>query len=134
MAERIGTWPVLAAATFLVTGAVAMITSRQPVPAAVGVILLGLAVAPVYPLLVLTTPERTAAASVDRLVGFQAAASTLGAVSCAGLAGVALGVDVTSFGFGVLTLAVLTGGGIWFLRPGRPAPSASSPQPAAGRR
>jgi len=118
-AERFGTWPVLAAATILVTGAAAMITSGQPVPAAVGVVLLGLAVAPVYPLLVLTTPERTAAGSVDRLVGFQAAASTLGAVSSAGLAGLALGIDVTGFGFCVLTLALLTGGGIWFLRPGR---------------
>jgi MFS family permease len=119
VAERVGTWPVLAAATITMTIAAALIASRQPVAAAVGLALLGLALGPVYPLLVLTTPERTAAGSVDRLVGFQAAASTLGAVSCAGVSGLVLGADVTAYGFCVLTLALLTGGGIWVLRPGK---------------
>lgn len=81
VAERVGTWPVLAGATIMVITAAALVMSGHPIPTAVGVVLIGLAVAPIYPLLVLTTAERTSASSVDRLVGFQAAASTLGAVA-----------------------------------------------------
>src|SRR5215213_11921396 len=55
VAERTGTWPVLACATVAAVGAAGMITSGHPAVAAAGVVLLGLAVAPIYPLLVLTT-------------------------------------------------------------------------------
>jgi fucose permease len=119
LAERLGTWPVLAGATIAVIVAAGTIASGQPLAAAAGVVLLGLAVAPVYPLLVLTTAERTMADSVDRLVGFQATASTLGSVSCAGAAGLILGADVTAFRFCALALALMTGAGTWFLAPGR---------------
>jgi MFS family permease len=126
VAERVGTWPVLASATIMAISAAALIMSRQPVPTAVGVVLLGLAVAPIYPLLVLTTAERTAARSVDRLVGFQAAATTLGAVTFASVVGVIMGADVTGFAYCVLELALLTSGGIWALRPGQHSPARSS--------
>lgn len=120
VAERTGTWPVLACATVAAVGAAGMITSGEPAVAAAGVVLLGLAVAPIYPLLVLTTAERTAG-SADRLVGFQAAASTLGSVTFAGAAGLVVGADVGGFAGCVLALAVLTGAGVWVLRPGRRA-------------
>jgi MFS family permease len=125
VAERIGTWPVLAAATFLVVAAAALIVSHQPAPAAVGIVLLGLAVAPIYPLLVLTTAERTTAGSVDRLVGFQAGATTVGAVTCSGIVGLIMGTNAASFAGCVLVLALLTSGGIWLLRPGQRAASAN---------
>lgn len=126
VAERVGTWPVLAAATFLVVAAGALIVSHQPVPAAAGIVLLGLAVAPIYPLLVLTTAERTTAGSVDRLVGFQAGATTVGAVTCSSITGLIMGTNAASFAGCVLVLALLTSGGIWLLRPGQRATSTSS--------
>ncbi len=42
------------------------------------VVLFGLATAPMYPLLILTTAERTSSRVADRVVGLQAAASSLG--------------------------------------------------------
>jgi predicted MFS family arabinose efflux permease len=118
VAERKGTWPVLAAATLTVVIAAALIISQQPIATAVGVVVLGLAVAPLYPLLVLTTAERTTAGAVDRLVGYQAAASTLGSVVFASVGGLVMGVHLTGFAWCVLALALLTGGGIWALKPG----------------
>jgi hypothetical protein len=61
--------------------------------AAGGIILLGLALAPVYPLLVLTTAERTTAGATDRLVGLQAAVSTIGAVVFRTAVGLIMGVN-----------------------------------------
>lgn len=117
--ERVGTWPVLAAVTTMAVIAAALVVSGRPVLAAVGVVLLGLSAAPIYPLLVLTTAERTPAGSVDRLVGFQAAASTVGAVTFASAVGLFMGADPAAFGLCALVLAILSGGGIWALQPGR---------------
>lgn len=125
VAERVGTWPVLAAATVMVVGAAALVMSHRPTAAAAGVVLLGLAVAPIYPLLVLTTAERTTAQTVDRLVGWQAAASTVGSVAFASLAGLVMGADLTGFAYCVLALALLTSGGIWALKPAGRSPSRS---------
>ncbi len=127
VAERVGTWSVLAAATIMAVIAAALMVSRQPIPTAVGVLVLGLAVAPIYPLLVLTTAERTTASSVDRLVGYQAAASTLGSVIFASVVGLIMGANLSGFAYCVLVLALLTGGGTWALRPGR-ASSTRSPR------
>jgi hypothetical protein len=68
---------------------------------------------------VLTTAERASANSLDRLVGFQGAADTLGSITFASLAGFIMGGDLVRFAYLVLALALLTGGGIWTLRPGR---------------
>jgi len=72
LAQRIGIWPVLGTLTTVAVTASVLLLTRQPVLAAGGIILLGLALAPVYPLLVLTTAERTTAGATDRLVGLQA--------------------------------------------------------------
>jgi MFS family permease len=125
VAERVGTWSVLAAATIVAVIAAALMVSQQPIPTAVGVLVLGLAVAPIYPLLVLTTAERTTASSVDRLVGYQAAASTLGSVIFASVAGLIMGANLTGFAYCVLVLALLTVCGTWALRPGRPSSTRS---------
>ena len=50
-----------------------------------------------HPLLVLTTAERTSAAVADRMIGFQAAASALGAAVIPALIGLAMGVSVGAF-------------------------------------
>jgi MFS family permease len=125
VAEQVGTWAVLAAATIMAVIAAALMVSQRPIPTAVGVLVLGLAVAPIYPLLVLTTAERTTASSVDRLVGYQAAASTLGSVIFASVVGLIMGANLTGFAYCVLVLALLTGGGTWALRPGRPSSTRS---------
>ncbi len=125
VAERVGTWPVLAAASVAAVIAAALLLSRQPIPSAAGIVLLGLAVAPCYPLLVLTTEERTSARLVDRLVGFQGAADTLGSITCAGVAGVIMAADLTGFAYCVFALALLTSGGIWALKPGKHSPARS---------
>jgi fucose permease len=119
VAERVGTWRVLAVVTTMAVIAAALVQSGHPVLAAAGVVLLGLSLAPIYPLLVLTTAERTPAGSVDRLVGFQAAASTLGAVTFASVVGLFMGADPAAFGRCALLLAILSSGGIWVLQPGR---------------
>ncbi|HVD54280.1 MAG TPA: hypothetical protein VNC13_08865 [Propionibacteriaceae bacterium] len=87
--------------------------------AAGGIILLGLALAPVYPLLVLTTAERTTAGATDRLVGLQAAVSTIGAVVFPTAVGLIMGVNPMAFASCVLVLALINSGGLWTLRPGR---------------
>ena len=125
-AERVGVWPVLAAATALIVIAAVLVVSQQPVPAAAGIVLLGLAVGPVYPLLVLTTKERTTATSADRLVGFQAAASTLGAVTCPIAVGLIMSADPATFATCLLVLALVSTGGIWALQPGRHRPPVMS--------
>ena len=119
VAQRVGTWRVLVAVSTMAVLAAALMVPRQPVLAAVGVVLLGLATAPIYPLLVLTTAERTPAGSVDRLVGFQAAASTLGAVTFASVVGLFMGANPAAFASCALVLALLSSGGIWALQPGR---------------
>ncbi|HZA03740.1 MAG TPA: MFS transporter [Propionibacteriaceae bacterium] len=123
LAERVGIWPVLATSAATVVVAAALLVTREPVPAAVGIVLLGLALAPVFPLLMLTTAERTPAGSVDRLVGYQAAASTVGSVTFGSAIGLAMGADPAAFGICTLVLALLSGGGIWALRPGRATPA-----------
>jgi hypothetical protein len=71
--------------------------AATPVTATAAVLLLGLSTAPMYPLLVLTTAERTSAAVADRMIGFQAAASAPGAAVIPALIGLAMGVSVGAF-------------------------------------
>ena len=75
-----------------------------------GIVLFGLATAPMYPLLILTTPERTSPAVADRVVGFQAAASSLGAALLPLLVGLAMGRSVVAFGPALAGLCLLAVG------------------------
>lgn len=121
VAERLGPWPVLAGSTALAAVAALLLVLGQPASAVAGVVLLGFALAPVYPLLVLTTAERTSAPAVDRLVGLQAAASTLGSVLCPMLLGLLMNTSPNAFAVAVLVLTLAAGIGIWLLTPGRRA-------------
>jgi predicted MFS family arabinose efflux permease len=74
------------------------------------VVVFGLATAPIYPLLILTTAERTSAEVADRVVGLQAAASSLGAALLPGAVGLAMGSDPRAFGPAVAVLCVVAAG------------------------
>ncbi|HEY8663770.1 MAG TPA: hypothetical protein VIL68_09145, partial [Propionibacteriaceae bacterium] len=63
--------------------------------------------APMYPLLVLTTAERTSPDVADRVIGFQAAASSIGSAITPGLIGLALGYELRAFGISLAALCVV---------------------------
>lgn len=97
LAERTGPWPVLggAAAGLVLAGVLAVLNT--PVAAITAVLLFGLAAAPIYPLLTLTTAERTSAAIADTVVGLQAGASSLGAAILPLVVGLAMNQAVSAF-------------------------------------
>ena len=57
--------------------------------------------------------------NLDRLVGLQAATSTVGSVLFPPLVGVVMGASSSAFAVSVLMLTLAAGGGIWVLGPGR---------------
>ena len=107
LAERIGPWPVLSgAATGLVAAGLLAWFGGQP-GAMAGVLLFGLAAAPIYPLLILTTAERTSAVGADAVVGYQAGASSVGAAVFPLLIGLAMDRSVTAFAPAITGLTVV---------------------------
>ncbi len=78
LAERIGAWRVMGPAVGGMVVAAGLAIAATPSTATTAILLFGLSTAPMYPLLVLTTAQRTSAAVADRLIGFQAAASRSG--------------------------------------------------------
>ena len=66
LAERVGAWPVLGGAAVGLIGAGLLAWLGGPAGAMAAVLLFGLAAAPVYPLLILTTAERTSATECGR--------------------------------------------------------------------
>ena len=90
LAERHGPHRVLGfAAGGLAIGAALVLTGLSAA-AVTGVLVIGLAAGPVYPLLILTTAERTSPRGIDRLVAAQAAASSLGAACLPAAVGLAM--------------------------------------------
>jgi fucose permease len=59
-----------------------------PAAGAIGLAMLGLALAPVYPLLISATPARVGAAHTTRAIGFQVAAFYVGTAALPGTAGI----------------------------------------------
>jgi fucose permease len=106
VAERLGAWRVLALALTGMGSAALLLVIGSPVAAVAGTLLFGLAGAPVYPLLILTTAERTSAAAADRVIGYQAGASSVGAAVLPLLVGLALARSASTF---AATLAGLCG-------------------------
>ncbi|MDA8438373.1 MAG: MFS transporter [Propionibacterium sp.] len=107
LAERIGAWPVLTTAVGLLGLAAVLVNLPFPTAGMAAVVLFGLACAPVYPLLILTTAERTSPEVADRVVGYQAAASALGAAVVPGLVGLAIQQHTGAFGPATSTLVVV---------------------------
>ena len=106
LAERIGSWHVMAMAVGGMVIAAALAIAATPRTATTAMLLFGLSIAPMYPLLVLTTAERTSPAVADRMIGFQAAASALGAAAIPLLIGVAMGVSIGAFGLAIAPLCL----------------------------
>lgn len=76
--------------------------------AIVGLLLIGLLLAPIYPTLMSRTPGRLLPAYVSHSIGFQVSAAMLGAAAIPGLAGViASEAGIAATGFVVLSAAVL---------------------------
>jgi fucose permease len=108
VAQRIGAPRVLAGAVAGVAVGAAVLAA--PVPAAAsgavavaGMLLIGLAAAPVFPLLTLTTADRVGAAGAGSAIGAQVAAATVGG---AGLP-VGMGLLMGSFGGGALAYCLV---------------------------
>jgi len=107
VAERAGPSRVLAAAVAGVpAGAVLMTVPAPGFVAIAGMMLLGLAAAPVFPLLTLTTTDRVGAAGATAVVSLQVAASAVGSVALPSGVGLAIGAS----GAGVLGPALLACG------------------------
>jgi fucose permease len=107
LAERVGAWPVLTGAAVGLVGAGLLAWLGGPVGAMAGVLVFGLAAAPVYPLLILTTAERTSITGTDAVVGYQAGASSVGAAVFPLLIGLAMDRSVVAFAPAVTALAVV---------------------------
>lgn len=84
--------------------AAALAIAATPSTATTAVLLFGLSTAPMYPPLVLTTAERASAAVADRMFGFQAAASSLGAAVIPLLIGLDMGVSAGAFALAIAPL------------------------------
>lgn len=92
VAERAGPSRVLALAVCgIPAGAVLMTVPGPAFVAVAGMLLLGLAAAPVFPLLTLTTADRVGTADATATVGLQVAASAVGSAALPSLVGLAIG-------------------------------------------
>ncbi|GAA2355100.1 hypothetical protein SVIO_111130 [Streptomyces violaceusniger] len=132
VAERVGSSRVLYSAVAGIAGGAAMMALPGPaIFSLVGMLILGLAAAPVFPLLTLTTAERVGHDHADRTIGFQVAASKIGAaVLPAGMGLLIQHAGATAFGPALLTLVLIMATGYSLLmRTTTSADQTSAPQP-----
>ena len=81
VAERLGSRPVLHASLLGMAAGSALVAAPGPGWLAVGgLVVVGFAAAPVFPLLTLTTVDRVGAEHADRAIGMQMAAAGLGGI------------------------------------------------------
>ena len=102
LAERIGAWRVMGPAVGGMVVAAGLAIAATPSTATTAMLLFGLSTAPMYPLLILTTAERTSAAVADHL----AAASAVGAAAIPPLIGLAMGVSAGAFALAIAPLCL----------------------------
>lgn len=107
LAERIGAWRVLGLGVASLIAASALVLVPSTTAAIIGIVGFGLATAPIYPLLILTTPERTADRVVEQVVGFQAGASTVGAALIPSAVGLLMGRSLHLFAPAMAALTVI---------------------------
>ncbi|TDB88439.1 MFS transporter, partial [Micromonospora fluostatini] len=107
-AERLGAVRVLRGSLVGMAAGAALIALPAPVWVAVaGLVVLGFAAAPVFPLLTLTTADRVGAAHADRTIGLQIGASSLGVSAIPAGIGVLLSrISVETLGPALLLLAL----------------------------
>jgi fucose permease len=113
VAEQHGSHRVLAAGLAGITvGAVLVLLPAPAAVAVAGFIVIGLAAAPMFPLLTLTTRERVGAAHADQAIGIQVAAGSIGAATIPAVVGVLIGhVGTGALGPCLLVLALATAAG-----------------------
>lgn len=107
LAERIGAWRVLGLGVGSLIVASVLVLIPSTTAAIVGIVGFGLGTAPIYPLLILTTAERTSTGVVDQVVGFQAGASTVGAALIPSAVGLLLGRSLHLFAPALAALSVV---------------------------
>lgn len=109
VAERLGPAAVLSGAVAGIAAGAAMMTVPGPaIVALAGMLVVGLAAAPVFPLLTLTTAARVGDDVVDRAVGYQVAASTVGGAALpSGMGLLVQHFGATALGPVVLALALV---------------------------
>ena len=107
VAERAGASRVLAVAVACVPfGALLMALPGPGAVAVAGMMVLGLAAAPVFPLLTLTTADRVGVGGATQTVGLQVAASAVGSAAVPAVIGLVIGaVSARAFGPALLVLA-----------------------------
>lgn len=107
VAERMGVHRMLASGAAGVIAGAALISLPAPgAVAVVGLMLLGLACAPVFPMLMLTTAERVGDGHADRVIGLQVGASAVGGTALPAGIGVLIGrLGPEVLGPALLTLA-----------------------------
>ena len=123
LAERAGASRVLAVAVATVPfGALLMALPGPGAIAVAGMMVLGLAAAPVFPLLTLTTTDRVGADGATRTVGLQVAASAVGSAVVPSVIGLVIGaVSARALGPALLVLAGAMCAVYWLAL--RPAPA-----------
>ncbi|SCE70024.1 Fucose permease [Micromonospora coriariae] len=133
VAERMGARLVLRGSLAGMAVGAALIAVPGPAALAVlGLVVVGFAAAPVFPLLTLTTAERVGAAHADRAIGLQIGAAGLGAAFVPAALGVLIGnvsVQVLGPALVLLALALIVLYELGGPRPGpqRPAPTVAGP-------
>ncbi|MFE1957250.1 MFS transporter [Streptomyces sp. NPDC059479] len=117
VAERVGAARVLSCAVAGIAGGAAMMTLPGPAVLALGgMLVLGLAAAPMFPLLTLTTAERVGQDDADRTIGLQIAASKIGsAVLPAGMGLLIQHAGATTLAPALLALALVMATGYGLL-------------------
>jgi fucose permease len=126
VAERAGASRVLAVAVAGVPAGAALMAVPGPAAVAVaGMMLLGLAAAPVFPLLTLTTADRVGEGGAAAAVGLQTAASAVGSAALPSGIGLVIGVAGARAAGPSLLVLGLAMGAVYgaALRPGRREPA-----------
>ncbi|MEU8420609.1 MFS transporter [Micromonospora sp. NPDC048835] len=137
VAERLGAGLVLRASLAgMAVGAALIAVPGPAVLAVLGLVVVGFAAAPVFPLLTLTTAERVGAAHADRAIGLQIGAAGIGAALVPAGLGVLIGnisVEVLGSALLVLALALIALYESGARRPGVGSPAPEVPtQPGSG--
>ena len=111
LTSRVSAHLLLLAATLVApVGGALVWAARGPVLAVVGLMVLGTALAPIYPLLTADTPRRVGPRYATHAIGFQVSAAYLGAAAIPGAVGVGAtrqGLDVVGSSLVVVALSVL---------------------------
>lgn len=108
LAEGLGSRTIMGAGAIglLVAAVLTAVGTTWPAAAVASVLVFGLAAGPMYPLLILTTRDRTTATGLDRLVAAQAASSAVGAATLPLLFGFAMSASPSAFAPIMLEAAV----------------------------